>query len=283
MCKCGYRYRGVEYKPTLHSSKKELLTRDLVIGLAGLPSNMSEQDFQKPLKKLRQSKPVVLPSMLLCDFGNLAREVELLEEAGVEALHLDVMDGVFVPNMTYGMPIVEAIRKRTQLPVDVHLMIESPAKYAKAFVDAGADLITFHVETLKSPGDAELLETIRSMGCAAGLAINPSTPMEKLLPFVSICDLVLIMSVEAGFGGQAFNPTALERLLKLRTEFGPDLLLEVDGGVNVETAGKCVAAGADMLVVGSAIFKQPDYCQALAHLHQSIANVSMDVAKTSKC
>jgi ribulose-phosphate 3-epimerase len=243
--------------------------------------NMSEKDHQIPVKKLRQSKPVVLPSMLLCDFGNLAREVELLEEAGVEALHLDVMDGVFVPNMTYGMPIVEAIRKRTQMPVDVHLMIESPAKYAKAFVDAGADLITFHVETLKSPGDAELLETIRSMGCAAGLAINPSTPMEKLLPFVYLCDLVLIMSVEAGFGGQAFNPVALERLAKLRTDFGPDLLLEVDGGVNVETAGKCVAAGADLLVVGSAIFKQPDYCQALAHLHQSISNVSMDVTKAS--
>jgi ribulose-phosphate 3-epimerase len=234
---------------------------------------MSEKDYQKSLKILRRAKPVVLPSMLLCDFGNLAREVELLEEAGVEALHLDVMDGVFVPNMTYGMPIVEAIRKHTQMPIDVHLMIESPAKYAKAFVDAGADLITFHVETMKAPKDLELLDGIRAMGVAAGLAINPSTPMERLLPYVASCDLVLVMSVEAGFGGQAFNPVALDRLAMLRSQFG-DLLLEVDGGVNAETAGKCVAAGADLLVVGSAIFKQPDYCQALAHLHQSIADVS---------
>jgi len=257
------------------------LSRDFAIELADVPSSMSKKDHQIPLKTLRQAKPVILPSMLLCDFGNLAREVALLEEDGVEALHLDVMDGVFVPNMTYGMPIVEAIRKCTQMPVDVHLMIQSPGKYAKAFVDAGADLITFHVETLKSPQDANLLETVRAMGCAAGLAINPSTPMEQILPFVSRCDLVLIMSVEAGFGGQAFNPVALDRLMHLRSQFGADLLLEVDGGVNVETAGKCVAAGADLLVVGSAIFKQPDYCQALAHLHQSIARLSKDLTKAT--
>jgi len=257
------------------------LSRDFAIELADVPSSMSKKDHQIPLKTLRQAKPVILPSMLLCDFGNLAREVALLEEDGVEALHLDVMDGVFVPNMTYGMPIVQAIRKCTQMPIDVHLMIQSPGKYAKAFVDAGADLITFHVETLKSPQDANLLETVRAMGCAAGLAINPSTPMEQILPFVSRCDLVLIMSVEAGFGGQGFNTVDLDRLTQLRSQFGADLLLEIDGGVNVETAGKCVAAGADLLVVGSAIFKQPDYCQALAHLHQSIARLSKDLTKAT--
>jgi len=248
--------------------------------LASLPI-MPSKDYQKHLDTLRHSKPVVLPSMLLCDFGKLAREVELLEEAGVEALHLDVMDGVFVPNISYGMPIVEAVRKVTQLPIDVHLMIRSPGKYAKAFVEAGADLITFHVETINRPEDVELLETIRGMGVAAGLAINPSTPMDALLPHVNHCDLVLVMSVEAGFGGQTFNPVALERLQLLRTQFGSDLLLEVDGGVNVATAGACVASGADLLVVGSAIFKQHDYCQAMAHLYQSFASEAQSIIKAT--
>jgi len=242
---------------------------------------MSLKDHKKSLSSLRHSKPVVLPSMLLCDFGNLAREIDLLEEAGVEALHLDVMDGVFVPNITYGMPIVEAIRKLTQIPIDVHLMIQSPAKYAKAFVDAGADLISFHVEAIRSSEDADLLETIRAMGAAAGLAINPSTSMEYLLPHIPRCDFVLVMSVEAGFGGQAFNPVAIERLKTIRAEFGSELLLEVDGGVNVGSAGQCVAAGADLLVVGSAIFKQPDYCQALAHLHQTFVSPSLGRAKAT--
>lgn len=190
----------------------------------------------------------------------------MLEEAGVDCLHLDVMDGHFVPNLTYGMPIVSALRKVTELPLDVHLMISDPAKYAHQFVDAGADLITFHIEALEQPSG--LLSELRSKGIAAGLAINPSTDFAKLLPFVAECDLVLVMSVDAGFGGQSFNPVALERLSQLRKTYGPDLLLEVDGGVNESTAGKCTAHGADLLVAGSAIFRQADYCQAMTRLRQ---------------
>ncbi len=206
--------------------------------------------------------------MLLCDFGNLEREIERLEEAGVEALHMDVMDGNFVPNMTYGMPIIEAVCRLTKMPIDVHLMIREPAKYAQAFTDAGADMITFHIEAQPEP--TELLRSIRSQGVAAGLAINPSTSMESMLPFVSECDLVLIMSVEAGFGGQTFNPNALERLKQLRQQLGSQILLEVDGGVNTSTVGSCQQAGADLLVVGSAIFRENDYCQAMTNLHRAM-------------
>ena len=191
--------------------------------------------LKKTLATLRGVRPTILPSLLLCDFANLEREVRMLEEAGVECLHLDVMDGSFVPNMSYGMPIVSALRKVTDLMLDVHLMIRDPNAYALQFVEAGADLVTFHIEALGQP--SALLDSIRSQGVAAGLAINPSTEMSHVLPFVGECDMVLVMSVEAGFGGQAFNPIALERLSDLRKTHGPDLLLEVDGGVNENTVG----------------------------------------------
>lgn len=223
---------------------------------------------QKTIAAMRGVRPTILPSLLLCDFANLEKEVRLLEEAGVDCLHLDVMDGNFVPNLSYGMPIVSAIRKVTDLTLDVHLMIRDPNTYASQFVDAGADLITFHIEALPQPSD--LLAKIRSQGVAAGLAINPSTAMSHVLPWVSECDLVLIMSVEAGFGGQAFDPIALERLAALRKNHGTDLLLEVDGGVNIKTVGPCTASGADLLVVGSAIFREADYCQAMTRLRREM-------------
>ena len=223
---------------------------------------------KKTLATLSDVRPTILPSLLMCDFANLEKEVRLLEEAGVECLHLDVMDGSFVPNMSYGMPIVSALRKVTDLLLDVHLMIVDPKTYAPQFVDAGADMITFHIEALPQP--SALLETIRSQGVAAGLAINPSTEMSHLSPFVGECDLVLVMSVEAGFGGQSFNPIALERMSGLRKEHGADLLLEVDGGVNEKTVGLCTANGADLLVVGSAIFRQADYCQAMTRLRREM-------------
>jgi ribulose-phosphate 3-epimerase len=219
------------------------------------------------IEYLRGIRPTILPSLLLCDFSNLRREVELLEESGVDVLHLDVMDGHFVPNLTYGMPIVESLRKITSLKLDVHLMISDPAAYADRFVSAGADSITFHVEAMPgAPGP--LLRSIRSQGVASGLAINPGTPMERLLPHVCECDLVLIMSVPAGFGGQPFDPIALERLTQLRRDFGPELLLEIDGGINVQTVGPATAHGADLLVVGSAIFREADYCQAMTRLRR---------------
>lgn len=205
----------------------------------------------------------------MCDFSNLEREVRALEEAGVQVLHLDVMDGVFVPNLTYGMPIVESLRKITDLALDVHLMITDPAKYADQFIAAGADAITFHIEALSQP--QELLSRIREQGVLSGLAINPNTDFSIAEPFVDLCDLFLVMSVQAGFGGQAFNPIALERLSKLHGQYGDRLLLEVDGGVNDATIRSCVQSGADLLVVGSALFKHDDYRQAVARLQAAMS------------
>jgi ribulose-phosphate 3-epimerase len=207
--------------------------------------------------------------MLLCDFGNLEREVAQLEEAGVEAIHLDVMDGQFVPNITYGMPIVQAFRRLTDMTIDVHLMIQEPAKYASQFVQAGADSITFHIEAHESP--AELLTEIQDMGTLAGLAINPSTDVKKVLPYLPACDLILVMSVEAGFGGQAFNESMLDRTRQIRKEFGPELLIEMDGGIGEKTIHDCCEAGADLLVVGSAIFGKPRYGDAIARLRTVMA------------
>lgn len=216
------------------------------------------------LDALRVASPGILPSLLLCDFGNLAREVDRLTAAGVPALHLDVMDGVFVPNFTYGMTVVEACRKLTKLPLDVHLMMTRPEKYLRQFRDAGADILTIHVEAVDDP--RPLLEEIKGLGAGAGLAINPQTPFAAVENALDLCDLLLIMSVQAGFGGQSFDSIALERLRRARQLAGDRLLLEVDGGVNSETISRCAAAGAQLFVVGSAIFKQPDYGAAIRRL-----------------
>jgi ribulose-phosphate 3-epimerase len=219
------------------------------------------------LGSLRARSPLLLPSMLLCDFGNLEREVHSLEKAGVQALHLDVMDGSFVPNFTYGLTIVKAFRQLTQLPLDVHLMMVRPEKYAVQFCDAGADIVTIHAEAIEDP--VPVLKSIRQRGAAAGLALNPLTPAESIFGALDWCDLVNVMTVQAGFGGQKFLPQPLTKLRTLR-EQAPDLVLEVDGGVGVQTIEQCVASGADWLVTGSAIFSQPDYPAAVAEL-QSIA------------
>ncbi len=215
------------------------------------------------MRSLADFPAVVLPSLLQCDFGNLAAEVQALEQAGVQALHLDVMDGHFVPNLTYGMPIVAGLRRLTQLPLDVHLMISQPDKYIPQFVDAGADCITIHAEI--EGNVQQCLQSIRSRGVLAGLALNPGTTLDSVRPVLSDCDLLLIMSVEAGFGGQAFNPVALEKLRHAK-EIAPELLLEVDGGVNRKTIASCREAGARLFVVGSAIFGQDNYGLALKEL-----------------
>ena len=204
--------------------------------------------------------------MLLCDFGHLADEVRAVEAAGARALHLDVMDGNFVPNLTYGMPIVEAVRRVTDLPLDVHLMIARPAAYVDAFIDAGADSVTIHAEAVDDP--RPVLEQIRDRGAAAGLAINPPTPLESIAAALPLCDMVLVMSVMPGFGAQPFNPVALDKLRMLKRQHGDRLILEVDGGVNARTIADCTAAGAHLLVVGSAIFSGPgaNYAQTIAEL-----------------
>ncbi len=224
------------------------------------------------LNSLRHASPLILPSMLQCNFGNLQEEVEKLQDASVEALHLDVMDGHFVPNFTYGMTIVKAFRDLTSMPLDVHLMISDPAKYAMQFAEAGADLLTFHIETMDDP--STLLQSVRASGTAVGLAINPSTSIDKLLPFLPLCDLVLVMSVEAGFGGQSFNAAMLDRVRQLRALAGDELLIEMDGGLNEQTIRDCYDAGANLMVVGSAIFGKPDYCHAITSLRKKLPAVS---------
>lgn len=199
----------------------------------------------------------------MCDFGDLRSEVEKLEAAGTAVLHLDVMDGHFVPNLTYGMPIVQGLRRHTDLPLDVHLMISDPLRYAEQFVAAGADLLTFHVEAVSDP--VAVAKAIKQLGVGVGIALNPATALETLLPAVPHCDLALVMSVNAGFGGQAFNPVALEKLQTLRQQF-PELLLEIDGGIDSQTIGPARAAGCDLFVVGSAIFGRSDYGRAINEL-----------------
>ncbi len=205
----------------------------------------------------RLGEPVILPSLLMCDFGNLEREIERLEAAGVGGFHLDVMDGHFVPNLTYGMPIVAACRRLTDLPLDVHLMIDDPGRYLEQFRQAGADILTIHAEAAEEP--ARLLEEIRALGASAGLAFNPDTPLSKITDCLDLCDLVLPMSVIPGFGGQAFDPTTIDKLACLANQVRYPTVLEVDGGINQDTISECAAAGASWFVVGSAIFESDDY------------------------
>lgn len=226
------------------------------------PQNSRHRRYEN----LRADAPVIVPSLLLCDFGHLADEVRKLEDAGVPALHLDVMDGHFVPNLTYGLPIVQAVRRATELPIETHLMISAPAQFAEQFFEAGADAITFHFEAVDDP--RPLLEKLRSLGAVAGLAYNPETPVSAIRGCLDVCDSVLTMSVSPGFGNQHFEPVALEKLRELAALVGDRVLLEVDGGVNEQTIGSCAAAGAQSHIVGSAIFKDPDYSRMIATLRR---------------
>ena len=229
---------------------------------------MSRRDKLLKLRNPTDPRPLVLPSLLLCDFGDLKTELCQLEQAGVEALHLDVMDGVFVPNLSYGLPVVKGIRDHTELPLDVHLMIAHPEQYLAQFSEAGADLLTVHVEACDSP--VEVVQEIRSLDMGSGITLNPRTPVTEIEDALEFCDLVLVMSVEAGFGGQAFDPVALEKLeqlVQLREERSLDFILEVDGGINRETIGRCRQSGATWMVVGSGIFRQPSYTAAMIELN----------------
>jgi ribulose-phosphate 3-epimerase len=216
------------------------------------------------LSRLLGASPLIAPSMLKCDFANLHREVELLESAGAKLLHLDVMDGHFVPNLSYGPVVIHSLRQITKLPLEAHLMISDPGRYLDDFLDAGCDILTIHVEAVPEP--ASLLRRIRERGAAAGLAFNPGTAVEAVLPFIAECDLVLVMSVEPGFGGQKFMPVALDKLRQLAPRVGKNRLLSIDGGIGPATIPLAARAGANQFVVGSAIFDTPDYREAMTNL-----------------
>ena len=226
------------------------------------------------LSDLRASVPLIAPSLLAADFGNLEREVRRLQQAGARILHLDVMDGHFVPNLSLGVPIVEAVRRVTDLTLDVHLMISNPVQFVEPFRRAGADLITIHVEV--APDPRELLARIRGLGAGAGIAINPPTPVQKVEDYLDHCDLVLTMSVMPGFGGQEFQPVALEKLCWLNERAPKGTLLSVDGGVNLDTIGPCAEAGANLFVTGTALLGEANYDQRFAQLC-SLATTSSNV------
>jgi ribulose-phosphate 3-epimerase len=228
---------------------------------------------QAVFQQLADQAPVIAPSLLRCDFGNLHREIELLEAADVGALHLDVMDGHFAPNLTYGPVVIRCLRKMTSLPFDTHLMMSEPERYLDEFIEAGCDSITIHLEAVPEP--REVLKRIRDADVMAGLALNPETPVESVRPYVSDCDLILAMSVSPGFGGQEFQPVALEKLRKLKEWGGDTTILSVDGGINQSTISDVVAAGARLLVTGSAVFDTSDYPTAVQEL-LSLAATGVD-------
>jgi ribulose-phosphate 3-epimerase len=225
------------------------------------------------VNRLLNSTPLVAPSMLKCDFANLHREVALLESAGARLLHFDVMDGHFVPNLSYGAMVIESVRELTDIPFEAHLMISEPDRYLTDYVNAGCDLITFHVEAVPDP--VPLLRRIRESGVAAGLALNPDTPVESIAPALADCDQVLVMSVQPGFGGQKFQPVALEKIRRLSGMINPGTLLSVDGGIGPDTISGTAAAGANVFVVGSALFEATDYREAIDRLQSAAAGAAV--------
>ncbi|ARI77526.1 ribulose-phosphate 3-epimerase [Halobacillus mangrovi] len=213
----------------------------------------------------------IAPSILASDFAKLGEEIQDVEKAGADYIHVDVMDGHFVPNITIGPLIVDAIRPKTSLPLDVHLMIENPDYYIEAFAKAGSDIITVHQEAC--PHLHRTIQLIKSHGVKAGVVINPATPAEMIKPILADVDLVLLMTVNPGFGGQSFIESVVPKIGEIaqwREELGLSFEIEVDGGVKAETASVCVEAGADVLVAGSAIFNQPDRKEAIDLIRRSL-------------
>ena len=212
-------------------------------------------------------KVKIAPSILSSDFSRLGEQVRAVEQAGADLIHLDIMDGHFVPNITFGPPVVAALRPHTSLPMSAHLMISEPKKYAERFVKAGADTVTVHIEVIDDV--PETIEWIKSMGVKAGLSLNPDVEIERILPYLGMVDNILIMSVFAGFGGQKFIPESLERIRQTRERAevdNPGLDIEVDGGIYPGNSQEVISAGANILVAGTAVFGSDDYEKAIKEL-----------------
>lgn len=211
------------------------------------------------------SKIIISPSLLSADFVNLERDIKLVENAGADWLHIDVMDGHFVPNITIGVPVVAAIKKVAGIPLDVHLMIENPEKYIESFAKAGADILTFHYEAAKENA-LEVIKLIKSFGVKAGISIKPNTSPNEILPLLNELDLILIMTVEPGFGGQKFMQDCAQKIPVVKENAHKNLIIQVDGGINAETARICTSLGANSLVAGNYIYKSKDVKTAIQSL-----------------
>ncbi|MBQ2855039.1 MAG: ribulose-phosphate 3-epimerase [Oscillospiraceae bacterium] len=203
----------------------------------------------------------IAPSILSADFANLERDIHNIEEMGADWVHVDVMDGIFVPNISIGIPVVKALRPVTDLPLDVHLMIDRPIRYVEEFVKAGADWLTIHVEADQPQNTLAALDKIRELGCKAAISLKPRTPAEAAIPYLEKCDMILVMTVEPGFGGQKFMADMMPKIRKLREmldHVNSSCIIEVDGGVDANTHAVCKENGAEVLVAGSAYFKAAD-------------------------
>jgi len=222
------------------------------------------------MEKLRLPKPgtiQVAPSLLSADFARLTDEIKVIEDADVKMVHLDVMDGHFVPNITIGPPVIEKLRKYSKLVFDTHLMITNPEKYAETFIKAGADHITFHIEVVDNP--IPLIEKIHSLGATAGLCLNPETKLEAIAQYIKYCDMILVMTVHPGFGAQDFMPEPAKKIERIRDIAGADVRIEVDGGIDPQTTPGVVSLGADTLVAGSSIFGRKDRIAAINNIRKA--------------
>lgn len=218
-------------------------------------------------KKQKMTKPIIAPSILASDFANLQRDTEMVNNSEADWFHVDIMDGVFVPNISYGLPVTQALHKHATKPLDVHLMIVQPEKYLEDFKNAGAEILTVHYEAC--PHLHRTIEQIKSLGCKAGVALNPATPVSVLEDIIHDCDLVLIMSVNPGFGGQKFIYHTIEKVAKLKaliTKKNANTIIEIDGGVNLETAQLLINAGADALVAGSFVYSSKNPVETISNL-----------------